>query len=400
MLKEVYEPREDTFLIEKKVKRYTNGRVLDMGTGSGVLAIEASQKADFVVGADINRKALSYARKKAKTMGLKNIRFVYSDLFSCFKRKKDVFDLIIFNPPYLPEQKGEDKSTKMQVSGGKKGYELLERFFSEASSYLAPNGKILVLFSTLTNKDKVHEILDNYCFKYQKLIEESYDFETLFVYLAEKSKFLKALEKKGIKNVFKLAKGHRGIVYAGKYRGKKIAVKRKRPESEAVGRMQNEAKWLKILNKKGIGPRFIFSEDDYFVYYFIDGKFIMDFLREANNREINKVLCDLVDQCNLLDKLGLNKEEMHHPLKHIIVRRNKPVMIDFERIHYSDKPKNLTQFLQFLSSRIVYDILHKKGFDMYKGNYGQTKEKFLRIAKRYKKNKIKDIKIDFLKSNP
>jgi len=393
---QIYEPREDTFLIEKKVKRYANGRVLDMGTGSGVLAIEACQKADYVIGVDVNKKALSYARKKAKTMGLKNIKFVYSDLFSCFKRKKDVFDLIIFNPPYLPEQKGEDKFTKMQVSGGKKGYEILERFFSEASTHLAPNGKILVLFSTLTNKDKVHEIIDKYCFNYQKLAEESYDFETLFVYLAEKSKFLKALEEKDIKDVFKLAKGHRGIVYAGKYRGKKVAIKRKKPESEAVGRIQNEAKWLKVLNKKGIGPKFIFSKDDYFVYYFIDGKFIMDFLIEANNKDINKVLCDIVDQCNLLDKLGLNKEEMHHPLKHIIVRRNKPVMIDFERIHYNDKPKNLTQFLQFLSSRNVYTILHKKGFDMYRGTYGQTKELFLGIAKKYKKKTIKEIKIDFL----
>jgi len=81
---EIYEPREDTFMIEKEVKRYAKGRVLDMGTGTGVLAIEASQKADYVVGCDINRAALDYARKKAEIMDLKNIKFVYSDLFSYF----------------------------------------------------------------------------------------------------------------------------------------------------------------------------------------------------------------------------------------------------------------------------------------------------------------------------
>jgi release factor glutamine methyltransferase len=384
MKKEVYEPREDTFLIEEQAAKYAQGRVLDMGTGTGVLAIEASQKADFVIGADINKDALDYAKKKAEAMGIRNIKFVHSDLFGYFKQNPDKFDLIIFNPPYLPEQKEEEPEIAMQLSGGKKGYELLEKFISHASGYLAPFGRILILFSTLTNKDKVHEILEKYAFNYQKLSEKSFDFETLFVYLVEKSDTLRLFESKGMADVKKIAKGHRGIVYTAKYKGAKAAIKKKRPDSEAVGRMQNEARWLKFLNRKGIGPKFLFSEDDYLVYRFVEGKFIMDFLKKADKKSIRKVLINVLRQCNLLDIAGINKEEMHHPLKHIIVKGSKPVMIDFERVHAAQKPKNVTQFLQFLSSRNVYNILNKKGLSIYKGTWAQTKEKFMEMAKKYK----------------
>ena len=391
-MKEIYEPREDTFMIEKEVKRLATGKVLDMGTGTGVLAIEASQKADYVIGCDINRAALDYAKKKAETMSLDNVKFVYSDLFSYFKENPEKFDLIIFNPPYLPEQEGEEEEVRLQVSGGKKGYELLERFFAEVSDYLEVDGKILVLFSTLTGVDKIHDILDKHAFSYQKLSEEAYDFETLFVYLVEKNDFLKKLEFRGIANIEKIAKGHRGVVYSGMYDGKKVAVKKKREDSEAVGRMQNEARWLKFLNRKGIGPEFIYSEDDYLVYYFVEGVPIVDFLKKADKEDIRKVLVDVLKQCYNLDKIGINKEEMHHPLKHILVKKdNVPVMIDFERAHSTQKPKNVTQFLQFVSSKPMMDLLAEKGFKNFQGWWVNSREKILRMAKKYKR-RIKSAK--------
>ena len=77
---EVYEPREDSFLILKEVMKYADGEVLDMGTGSGILAIEASQAADHVIGVDINKDAIKHAKEKAE--GIENIEFCYSNLFS------------------------------------------------------------------------------------------------------------------------------------------------------------------------------------------------------------------------------------------------------------------------------------------------------------------------------
>ena len=261
MQNEVYLAREDTYLILEQVKRYAEGRVLDMGTGSGILAINASSKAEFVYGADINKKALEYAKKTA--IGIPNIRFVYSDLFSYFKKNPEMFDLIIFNPPYLPEEKKEPEEIKLATTGGKKGYEILDRFLADASGFLKPTGRILVVFSTLTGKNHVHEIIEKYGFSYQKLAEESFFFETIYVYLLEKSNFLISLEEEGITNVKKLTKGHRGLIYTGILKKKKIAVKTKNPASQAVGRMQNEALWLKFLNRYKIGPKFVFQKEDY-----------------------------------------------------------------------------------------------------------------------------------------
>ena len=59
--------------------------------------------------------------------------------------------------------------------------------------------------------------------------------------------------------------------------------------------------------------------------------------------------------------MQVNKEEMHHPLKHVLIKDTKAVMIDFERVHYTEKPKSTTQFCQFISSKKILDILKQKG---------------------------------------
>src|SRR3989344_4358048 len=159
---EVYEPREDSFLILHQIRRFAKGNVLDMGTGSGILAIEAAKYADRVIAADINKDALEFAKEQARANGVINTKFVLSDLFSYFEQHPVKFDLIIFNPPYLPEDVNEEDDIKLCTTGGRKGYEILERFFSQASKYLESSGKILFLFSSLTNQNRVHSIVGNY----------------------------------------------------------------------------------------------------------------------------------------------------------------------------------------------------------------------------------------------
>jgi predicted Ser/Thr protein kinase len=70
---------------------------------------------------------------------------------------------------------------------------------------------------------------------------------------------------------------------------------------------------------------------------------------------------------------------MHHPLKHVLVKNNKAVLIDFERTHATEKPQNVTQFCQYVSGVKVLKLLQEKGFKF-------TKTQITMAAKRYKKD--------------
>ena len=162
----IYEPAEDSYLLQKFVKKLVKGKVLDMGTGSGIQAL--SVKGD-VLAVDINAEAVKVCKDKG-------LNCIESDLFENVKGK---FDWIIFNPPYLPEDEREPEDSKLATTGGKKGDELLKRFLSEAKDYLLPGGKVLVLISSLTGK--ASELFCEY--KWELLGSEKCFFEVLEVYL-------------------------------------------------------------------------------------------------------------------------------------------------------------------------------------------------------------------------
>jgi len=182
-----------------------------------------------------------------------------------------------------------------------------------------------------------------------------------------------------IKNKKLFARGKRGIIYTAFHNGKKIAIKTKRPDSKAVGRIKNEAKWMKLLNRHKIGPKFVFFKHDELAYEFVDGNFILDYFKKATKKSIINVVKDIFKQLYQMDKLKVNKLEMHHPVKHIVVKNKKPVMLDFERCYKTKKPKNITQFCQFLISTNVSIILKGKGINIDRKN-------IIKSAKEYKKD--------------
>ncbi len=181
-----------------------------------------------------------------------------------------------------------------------------------------------------------------------------------------------------IKGVKFFSKGKRGYIYVGLLNNKKVSIKVKNPESKAVNRIKNEAYWLKILNKKGIGPKFLWYKDNILIYKFVEGEFIIDWIIKHNKTQIKRILKLVFLDCRKLDNLNVDKEEMHKPVKHILVK-NKPVLIDFERTKKSKKPKNVTQFCQFLLSRNLSKILKEKGFTFNRRNV-------INLLKKYKKS--------------
>ena len=147
----VYEPREDSFLLEREVKKLARGKkVLDVGSGSGIQALAArGADAKEVVASDIEPESLKELRRK-------KLKVVKSDLFSSLKGK---FDLIIFNPPYLPRDEREDSNSSRATTGGAKGDEIILKFLRGARKHLEKDGAILIVVSSLTPSDRINELL-------------------------------------------------------------------------------------------------------------------------------------------------------------------------------------------------------------------------------------------------
>src|SRR3989344_8545079 len=169
----MYEPREDSYLLLDAVKRFAHGRVLDMGTGSGILAAAACglPEVTSVTAADIDPDCVRADKKNHP-----QIAVLQSDLFSSLA---GTFDTIIFNPPYLPQDR---ELTDASIYGGTRGHELIERFLKDAGHFLAPKGVILLLFSSLTGKRQVERAISEAGFTGKQVMSQKLHFEELYVY--------------------------------------------------------------------------------------------------------------------------------------------------------------------------------------------------------------------------
>ncbi|PIN75500.1 hypothetical protein COV18_03020 [Candidatus Woesearchaeota archaeon CG10_big_fil_rev_8_21_14_0_10_37_12] len=341
----VYEPQEDSFLLKTFVQKYAKGVVLDMGTGSGIQALTAAKKKEVkkVVGVDIDPEAIKYAKKHSDH---KLITYLQGDLFSPFKsnRHKHFFDTIVFNAPYLPQ---EGKQKHIDLEGGKRGDEVIERFLSEANNYVKSDGIILLVFSSLTPNVQQH--IDRNLFVGKELGKKRHFFEDIYVYLIKKSQIIKSLGKKGVEEIEFFAKGKRGYVFTGDYKNKKVGIKVKNPKSTAEKTITKEADMLKTVNEHGIGPKYIFHTTKFLVYEFVEGKYLKDLL---DSKQIKNICRKIFEQCYELDLLHINKQEMTRPYKHVIVNKNKIILIDFERAQKDKEAHNVTQFCQYVMAYV------------------------------------------------
>lgn len=183
---EVYDPAEDTFLLLESINVNKDDSVLEIGTGCGIIALEFARIGAKVICSDINSFATAlakrnYQRNKSLIKGHLEVRS--GDLFQVVKNNEK-FDVIIFNLPYLPTKKSDYTGGSgwfdIATNGGVDGLALTKKFIEELKTYLKKQGRAYFVFSSLSDRKKLENILmeKNYGYKIvksQKFLDEIID---------------------------------------------------------------------------------------------------------------------------------------------------------------------------------------------------------------------------------
>ena len=171
----VYPPKEDSHLLAESTKIKRGSHVLDMGCGSGIQGITAFNKgASSVTFVDINPQALANVRKNLSETRIDKSLFIQSNLFEAVKGK---FDVILFNPPYVPTEKIKWKDT----DGGSAGREILDVFLEDFPTHLKRSGKCFFLQSNLNGIKQTQTMLREQAFEHEIVGRKKLFFEELVV---------------------------------------------------------------------------------------------------------------------------------------------------------------------------------------------------------------------------
>ena len=177
---------------------------------------------------------------------------------------------------------------------------------------------------------------------------------------------VKALEFRGdkqVSNVRVLGKGCVGIVVIAHVDRKKAALKVRRLDADR-SLMRHEAEMLEKANSVRVGPKLLRYTNNLLLMQFIDGLLLPDWLRQRVGKvRVRKVLREVLEQCWLLDGIGLDHGELSHAPKHVIIdRADRPVIVDFETASVNRSPANVTSICQFLFiSGIAAEVAEKIG---------------------------------------
>jgi len=176
MEKKFYTPAEDSALLANCAMENVGKMdcVLDVGTGSGYVASKIEEDCLRVIGSDINPHACAYVKKN-------NIDVIRSNLMDAFN--KNSFDIVLFNPPYLPEDEHTfEEWFERATVGGETGREIIENFLDDLKRVLTPTGYALLLASTKTGIFEIETYAKEKGFDANTIAEATYHDEKLVVF--------------------------------------------------------------------------------------------------------------------------------------------------------------------------------------------------------------------------
>ncbi|MFX1377525.1 MAG: HemK2/MTQ2 family protein methyltransferase [Promethearchaeota archaeon] len=206
--KNVYTPSDDTYLLLDYFKSHIDSlsfdgiriseikNILDMGTGTGIIAIffqlikmEYLNFDPKIYASDILDEAIKCAELNQKLNGINHeLIFLHSNLFNSFPDTlKHSFNIIVFNPPYLPSSKlikaGEKKDIDYSWDGGIKGYEVLINFLKSAKFFLTLKKEhyIYCITSSSSNSKGIEKRIADLGYKNEIAEEKHFFFEDLYL---------------------------------------------------------------------------------------------------------------------------------------------------------------------------------------------------------------------------
>ena len=201
----VYEPAEDSFLLIdsleqelENIKFDKNKKItsIELGCGNGLISCCYLSKLkelniDIInhYCIDINKDAVNLTQKIIKNYNLdKNVNVLEGDLFNNFEKDK-IFDIIIFNPPYVTTDSEEydralkEKNIYASWAGGKKGSETIIRFVKELKGHINENSIIFLLLSKENEYNIIiNDIKNNYDLDCEILMRKQFKNERLCVF--------------------------------------------------------------------------------------------------------------------------------------------------------------------------------------------------------------------------
>jgi release factor glutamine methyltransferase len=158
----VFAPISDSRMLADVLRGETlhpHSRVLDVCTGSGLLALTAASRGvRDVTAVDLSSRAVLTVRLNARLNGVR-IRALRGDLLAPLEG--EMFDVIVSNPPYVPAETDElpSRGPARAWDGGRDGRLVLDRLCAEAPGHLKPGGRLLITHSSLLGLEETRRAL-------------------------------------------------------------------------------------------------------------------------------------------------------------------------------------------------------------------------------------------------